>query len=123
MIQDDYRAAIDIGTTKVCTILGRKRSDGSIEIAGVGVAPCNGLHRGLVTDPKATTAAVLESIGSASKAAGMPIRRAYIGLTGSHIESRNIWSRVDSKSGVKVVAEEDMRRAISVSSADARRCR
>ncbi len=119
MIQDDYRAAIDIGTTKVCTILGRKRSDGSIEIAGVGVAPCNGLHRGLVTDPKATTAAVLESIGSASKAAGMPIRRAYIGLTGSHVESRNIWSRVDSKSGVKVVAEEDMRRAISVASADA----
>jgi len=119
MIQDDFRAAIDIGTTKVCTILGRKRSDRSIEIAGVGVAPCNGLQRGLVADAQSTTAAVLESIGSASKAAGMPIRRAYIGLTGSHVESRNLWSRVDNKSGVKVVTEEDMRRAISVARSDA----
>ena len=119
MIQDDYRAAIDVGTTKVCTILGKKRPDGSIEIAGVGVAPCSGLKRGLVADPEATTSAVMASVGAASKAAGMPIRQAYLGLTGSHVESRNVWSKVDGFSGVTVVTQEDVRRALAVASEDA----
>jgi cell division protein FtsA len=119
MIQDDYRAAIDVGTTKVCTILGRARSDGSIEIAGIGVAPCVGLKRGLVVDPTATTRAVRQSLQAASNNAAVPIRRAYLGLTGRHIESRNIWSKVDSPRGISVVTESDLRRALAVASADA----
>ena len=114
MIQDDYRAVIDLGTTKVCTILGKKRPDGSIEIAGIGVAPCDGLKRGLVVDPAATTSAVMASVGAASKAAGMPIRQAYLGLTGSHVESKNIWSKVDGFTGVSVVTQEDVRRAMAI---------
>ncbi|MCH8102377.1 MAG: cell division protein FtsA [Chloroflexi bacterium] len=119
MIQDDHRAVIDLGTTKVCTILGKKRPDGSIEIAGIGVAPCSGLKRGLVADPEATTSAVMVSVGAASKAAGMPIRQAYLGLTGSHVKSRNVWSKVDGFSGVSVVTQEDVRRALAVASEDA----
>lgn len=119
MIQDDHRAVIDLGTTKVCTILGKKRPDGSIEIAGIGVAPCSGLKRGLVADPEATTSAVMASVGAASKAAGMPIRQAYLGLTGSHVKSRNVWSKVDGFSGVSVVTQEDVRRALAVASEDA----
>ena len=119
MIQDDHRAVIDLGTTKVCTILGKKRPDGSIEIAGIGVAPCSGLKRGLVADPEATTSAVMASVGAASKAAGMPIRQAYLGLTGSHVKSRNVWSKVDGFSGVSVVTQEDVRRAMAVASEDA----
>lgn len=119
MIQDDYRAAIDLGTTKVCTILGKKRPDGSIEIAGIGVAPCSGLKRGLVADPEATTYAVMASVGAASKAAGIPIKQAYLGLTGSHVESKNIWSKVDGFTAVSVVTQEDVRRALAVASEDA----
>ena len=119
MIQDDHRVVIDLGTTKVCTILGKKRPDGSIEIAGIGVAPCSGLKRGLVADPEATTSAVMASVGAASKAAGMPIRQAYLGLTGSHVKSRNVWSKVDGFSGVSVVTQEDVRRALAVASEDA----
>ena len=119
LIQDDYRAAIDLGTTKVCTILGKKRSDGSIEVAGVGVVPCNGLKRGLVADPRATTEAVRDSVSAASAAAGMPISAAYLGLTGSHVESRNLWSKVNGNRGVAVVTQSDMREALSVASSDA----
>lgn len=119
MIQDDYRAAIDLGTTKVCTILGKKRSDGSVEIAGVGVSPCNGLKRGLVTDPAATTESVRASVSAASSAAGLQIRRAYLGLSGSHIQSKNLWSKLDSDDRIAVITQSDIRKALDAARHDA----
>lgn len=116
MIEDDYRAAIDIGTTKVCTVLGKRHPDGRVELAGIGVAPCNGLRRGLVSDAAAATEAVRASVAAASKAAGMPIRRAYIGLTGSHVESANRWNRVERRSEVKTVTEADLAAAMESAS-------
>ena len=116
MIQDDYRAAIDIGTTKVCTVVGKRHADGRVQIAGIGVAPCNGLRRGLVSDAAATTEAVRASVAAASEAAGMPIRRAYVGLTGSHVESTNRWNRVERRSEVKTVTQDDLVFAIESAS-------
>ena len=112
MIQDDYRAAIDIGTTKVCTVLGKRHPDGRVQLAGIGVAPCNGLRRGLVSDAAATAEAVRASVAAASEAAGMPICRAYIGLTGSHVESVNRWNRVERRSEMKTVTEDDLASAM-----------
>jgi len=116
MIQDDYRAAIDIGTTKVCTILGKRHPDGRVEFAGIGVAPCDGLRRGLVSDVAATTEAVRASVAAASEAAGMPLRRAYIGLTGSHVESVNRWNRVERRSEMKTVTQGDLASALESAS-------
>ena len=87
MIQEDYRAAIDVGTTKVVTVIGRERPDRSVEVAGVGVSPCEGLSKGMVQDDKATTEAIKSSIIEASKEANVSIKSAYVGLSGSHIES------------------------------------
>ena len=112
MIQDDYRAAIDIGTTKVCTVLGRRHPDGRTELAGIGTAPCSGLRRGLMTDATATTEAVRASVAVASAAAGMPIRGAYIGLNGSHVESLNRWNRVARRTEQKTITEDDLASAI-----------
>ena len=116
MIQDDYRAAIDIGTTKVCTVLGKRHPDGRVELAGIGVAPCGGLRRGLVSDAAATTEAVRASVGAASEAARMPIHRAYIGLTGSHVESLNRWNRVERRSEMKTITEDDLASAMESAS-------
>ncbi len=119
MIQDDIRVAIDLGTTKVCTIVGKRRSDGEIDAGAFGVRPCAGLERGLVADAQATTAAVRDSVRMASEATGMPISAAYLGLTGSHVESKNLWSKVEGNGGITVVTQSDMRRALSVASDDA----
>ena len=66
MIQEDYRAAIDVGTTKVVTVIGRERPDGNVEIAGVGVSPCDGLSKGMVRDDAATSQAIRASLQEAS---------------------------------------------------------
>ena len=106
MIQEDYRAAIDVGTTKVVTVIGRERPDGSVEVTGVGVSPCEGLSKGMVQDDKATTEAIKSSIIEASEEANVSIKSAYVGLSGSHIESSNRWDQVQENDAESVITQE-----------------
>ena len=106
MIQEDYRAAIDVGTTKVATVIGRERPDGSVEIAGIGVSPCTGLSKGIVRDDEATTQAIKTSVEEASRQASLPIKSAYVGLSGSHIESHNRWDQVQENSSESVITQD-----------------
>ena len=106
MIQEDYRAAIDVGTTKVVTVIGRERPDGSVEIAGVGVSPCDGLSKGMVRDDDATSEAIRASVREASANAGLSIKSAYVGLSGSHIESHNRWDQVQENAVESVITQD-----------------
>ncbi|MEK9676295.1 MAG: hypothetical protein VW271_07205, partial [Chloroflexota bacterium] len=90
----DYRVAIDIGTTKVCTIVTRQRADHRTELAGIGIVPCNGMSKGAVQDSSTVTEAVRKSVAIASEKAGVEIRSAFVGLTGNHVESKNRWANV-----------------------------
>ncbi len=108
MLQEDFRVAIDIGTTKVCTIITHRRADHRVEVAGIGVVPCNGMSKGIVEDSQAVTAAVRESMAVAAAAADVEITTVYAGLTGSHIESKNRWSNVPRADGVRAVTDLDI---------------
>lgn len=116
MIQDDYRAAIDIGTTKVCAILARKRQDKRVELLGIGVAPNKGVVRGTVNDPEAVSQAVREAVTRAASESGVAISRAYIGLTGTQIESNHRWNNVPRDSGVRAVTDTDISAALRTAS-------
>tara|TARA_B100001964_G_scaffold245704_1_gene334970 strand:+ start:3779 stop:5077 length:1299 start_codon:yes stop_codon:yes gene_type:complete len=114
MIQEDYRAAIDVGTTKVATVIGRERPDGSVEIAGIGVSPCTGLSKGIVRDDEATTQAIKTSVEEASRQASLPIKSAYVGLSGSHIESHNRWDQVQENSSESVITRDVLDASLSM---------
>ena len=111
MLQDDFRVAIDIGTTKVCTIITRKRANHRIEVAGIGTVPCKGMSKGMVSDSAAVTAAIKESVAIASADAGVEVAAAYAGLTGSHVESKNRWVNVPRPDGVRAVTDLDISQA------------
>ena len=113
MIQEDYRAAIDVGTTKVVTVIGRERPDRSVEIAGVGVSPCDGLSKGMVRDEEATTEAIRASVREASRQADLTIKSAYVGLSGSHIESDNRWDLVRESTSESVITQEVLNAALA----------
>jgi len=108
MLQDAYRVAIDIGTTKVCTIIARKRADHRIEVAGLGLVPCSGMNKGMVADSEAVTQAVEESVALAAAQAGVEINTVYAGLTGSHVESKNRWANVPRPDGMRTVTDLDI---------------
>ena len=78
-------AAIDIGTTKVLTVIGRKSGDGCVEVLGHGIAPCAGVRKGVVEDVHATQTAVRSSVGKAESASGAHVDTAFVGITGMGI--------------------------------------
>ena len=94
MARERYVAGLDIGTTKVCTVIGVPTDRGGLEIVGVGSAPSTGIKRGVVVDREATIEAIARSVTEARNMAARPIRGAYVGITGDHIESLNVTGRV-----------------------------
>jgi cell division protein FtsA len=80
---------LDIGTTKVATLVGEVAADGKLEIIGVGSHPSRGLKRGVVVNIESTVQSIQRAIEEAELMAGCEIHSAYTGIAGSHIRSMN----------------------------------
>ena len=103
-------AAIDVGTTKVCTIVGRKAGPRGIHILGHSTVPSNGLRKGNVTDVAATEKAVRESIHAAEQSTGHHIQSAFVGVTGAHVGFENRRDRLVSVGQNGVITTDELRR-------------
>jgi len=112
--RDEFIAAIDIGTTKVCTFIGSVKKNNLIEIKGFGTAECKGIKKGLVVDINEATKSILSSIGMAEKATNMFIDSAYIGVTGKHVNFVNNWTEININSPGKVIRKADVDKLIGL---------
>ena len=89
MTQSEIVVGLDIGTTKVGTVIAQGAGDGPMSVIGVGVVPSRGIKRGVVVDVEDTVAAIKDSVERAAHMAGVKVERAVAGITGDHIESLN----------------------------------
>lgn len=105
--------AIDVGTTKVCTIMAYLEDD-SIRVIGVGVTPSHGLHKGLVVNINEARESIRESVRLAERTAGSRMESAYVGVTGRHITSVNNRGSIAITRGDQLVRMEDLRRVLDV---------
>lgn len=80
---------IDIGTTKVCTLVARVESGERVRILGIGIEPAQGIRKGAVVDLAAASQAIAHSIDKAERTSGLEITSALVSLAGSHISSIN----------------------------------
>jgi cell division protein FtsA len=80
---------LDIGTTKVCAIVGEVQSDGAVNIIGVGSAPSRGLKRGVVVNIDSTVESIRRAVDEAQQMAGVDISSTYVGIAGGHIMGIN----------------------------------
>jgi len=78
---------LDVGTTKVCTVIGELSEDGILDVIGEGTAPSQGIKRGAVVNLEKTTEAIRSSIKLAERVAGVPVSQVYVGVAGPHIKS------------------------------------
>jgi cell division protein FtsA len=106
---------IDIGTTKVCTIVARVEADGRVRVLGAGVEPSAGVRKGTVVDINAATRAIGHSIDKAERSSGLEITSALVSLAGSHITSMNNRGAVGISD--RVIDHKDVNRAIEVARA------
>jgi cell division protein FtsA len=106
-------AAIDVGTTKVCTIMAD--TDGvDLRILGVGVVPSRGLQKGLVVNLNDAKESIRQSVQMAEQATGYRLESAVVGITGRHISSINNRGVVAITSNRQMVRPEDVNRVLNV---------
>lgn len=110
-------ACIDIGTTKICTLVGERDGDGNLRILGVGIAPSKGIRRGMVVNVAETAQAIAASIESAERISGYHIESALVGVGGKHISSVNSRGVVVISRGHRGILEEDVERALEAARA------
>ncbi|MEM7108994.1 MAG: cell division protein FtsA [Bacteroidota bacterium] len=87
MEHDKIVVGLDIGTTKICAIVGRKNEFGKLEVLGMGKAESDGVIRGIVTNIDKTVAAIEKAVKEAEDQAGIDIRVVNVGIAGQHIKS------------------------------------
>jgi cell division protein FtsA len=106
-------AAIDVGTTKVCTIMGVVENSG-LRVLGVGIAPSHGIEKALVADAAKAKESIRESIRKAEIMAGYKLDSAYVGVTGRHIGSMNSKGTIAITNPGMLVKQEDLKRGLNV---------
>jgi cell division protein FtsA len=106
---------LDIGTTKICAIVGEIHGDGSIDIIGVGTALSHGMKKGVVINIEETVASVKRAVEEAEMMAGCDIKSAYVGIAGGHIKGINSHGIVALKE--REVTLSDIRRVIDAARA------
>jgi cell division protein FtsA len=105
--------AIDIGTTKVCVLIGEVAArTGSVDVIGIGQAPSDGLRKGVVVDIDRTVQSVASAVDAAERLSGLKVRSAFVGISGSHIGSQNSRGMVAVSSRQHDIQREDTIRAI-----------
>ena len=85
----DLVVGLDIGTAKVMVVVAEVMPGGELKLAGLGVAPSNGLKRGVVVNIEATVQSIQLALREAELMADCKIQRVYTGITGSHIRGIN----------------------------------
>jgi cell division protein FtsA len=83
----EYMVGLDIDTTKISVMIGRKNQYGKLEILGTGRAVSNGVARGIVANIDKTVDSIKEAIKEANKKSGIEIGEVFVGIAGQHIKS------------------------------------
>lgn len=107
-----FTVALDIGTTKVCVLIGRRNEHGKLEVLGFGKVESNGVLRGVVSNIEKTVQAINEAIRKAERMAGFSVRHVNVGIAGQHIKSiqhRGILTRDNSQEEIN---DSDIERLI-----------
>jgi len=111
---------LDIGTTKVCAIIGEVNSHGTLEITGVGTYPSTGLRKGVVVNIEATLRSVASAIEAAEMMSGREIHECWTGIGGSHIDginSRGVVAVTGKSRETREIGSDDIKRVLEAAQA------
>ena len=112
--RDNLIVGLDIGTTKICAIVGNLTEEG-IDIVGIGTSPSKGLRKGVVINIESTVSAIKKAIEEAELMAGCEIKSVYAGIAGGHIKGFNSQGVIAIKN--REVSPEDVKRVIEAAKA------
>jgi cell division protein FtsA len=110
MENDKFIVGLDIGTTKICAVVGRKNEFGKLEVLGMGKAVSDGVIRGIVTNIDKTVNAIQKAVNDASDMAEVDIANVIVGIAGQHIRSTVHHGAIIRSPNQDEITIEDVRR-------------
>ena len=110
MENDNIAVGLDIGTTKIVAMIGRKNDYGKMEVLGIGKAKSLGVHRGVVNNITQTIQSIQQAVQDAETSSGMKIKEVVVGIAGQHIRSLQHSDYITRPNGEDVIKEEDIDR-------------
>ncbi|MCV9387124.1 cell division protein FtsA [Reichenbachiella ulvae] len=113
MENNDIIVGLDIGTTKICAIVGRKNEFGKLEVLGMGKAVSDGVIRGIVTNIDKTINAIRKAVSEAEEQSGIDIRVVNVGIAGQHIRSSVHHGSIIRHTSDDEITIEDVNRLIN----------
>jgi cell division protein FtsA len=113
-IKENLVVGLDIGTTKICAIVGNLTDEG-LDIVGIGTSPSKGLRKGVVINIESTVEAIRTALQEAELMAGCEIKSVFVGIAGGHIKGFNSQGVIAIKN--REVTRDDVRRVIDAAKA------
>ena len=113
--KNEYIVGLDIGTTKICCIIGEISHENQVDIIGLGQYPSRGLRKGVVVNIDGTVESIKNAVEEAELMAGCEIDSVFVGIAGGHINSLNSHGIIAAKS--KEITQKDVERVIDAAKA------
>jgi cell division protein FtsA len=107
---DNIVVGLDLGTTKVCAIVGEVKDAGEVDVIGLGFSPSEGLKKGVVVNIDKTVESIRKAVKEAELMSGVSINTVYVGISGEHI--KGLTSKGMSVIAKQEVGQADINRAI-----------
>lgn len=109
---ENFLVACDIGTSKICVLIGEENANGSLDVIGKGAAPNRGTRKGNIVNVDATIEAIKRAAEEAEIMGGVQIARAWVGISGSNVRSFNSRGVVAVAGKDREIKPEDVARVI-----------
>lgn len=111
-MKENILASIDVGSSKICTLVAEVTPEQELRILGVGVTPSQGVKKGMVDNIQQATEAIADSIERAERSSGSRILSAFVSISGNHTASLNNRGVSTIPGKQRPIAEEDIERAM-----------
>ena len=108
MAKSTFYVGLEIGTSKICVVVGEAKSDGAIKILGVGQAPSRGVRKGEIIDFETAQTCLHDALVRAEDRSDVMIQNVFLAVTGSHIESLNNRGTITLPDDQGEINEEDL---------------
>lgn len=111
-MSDNVVAAIDVGSSKICTLVAEVTPEGDLRVLGVGITPSNGVKKGMVDNIQQATEAIATSVERAERSSGSRIVSAHVSIGGQHAESFNNRGIATIPGKERPITEEEIERGM-----------
>ena len=108
MARSTIYAGVEIGTSKICVVVGEAKPDGAIKILGVGQAPSRGVRKGEIVDFETAQTCLHDALVRAEDRSDVMIKNVFLSVTGPHIESLNNSGSLHIPEDQSEITEEDL---------------